>query len=450
MGRKNRNQNVSGRGDNTELPDEQLDDEGLVGDESDDLIFAGDDDSGNEGPAEPLPDDGDDQGSEELPVDELPKEDEADGGAETPTDALPEPIVEPEPVAAVVPEVAAVEPEAQPEPEPEPEVVTDPKEQELRSRLAKKLPAGAAQAWTVAALHLYEKTGAWAPQTKNGNWVEDMRRGKNMKEWSSTELLDWAAGAIKTPRGVEDETIHNELFLRYRLPGNWTDKAAVEYVVNGVKPAYTSKGVLIEDRTRDNTSVNHWTYLELRSALLNEISSPHTVEELVDALRHRLNLNQSYSQEKLLESLADTPTEVSMDNAMLKAKLDEYKSGMTKNGANLTAASAGLHQMMLNKAIRQVLKRDIVGFMEGWQILLNWVNTEYATLFFPEKARFGWSHLTLAKAPLAVFEDLLTLLITTRDPIGRKEAAAIFPMTTMLRHIPDEAERQNLVQFYAQ
>jgi hypothetical protein len=358
----------------------------------------------------------------------------------------PEPETpEPESTAPAVVETPEPEPEA-----PLEEAVEDAApERNLRLELAHVLPAQALKAWPEKHLVLFEKTGAWPEKTRRGNWLEDIRRQANLKDWQTSELEDWLDGKIATPRGVDSDLIVDEIFRRWRLPGNWTLDAVRAFIATGEKPGYTKDGVLIEDRTRDTAPISHWTYLELRAALLGQIEVRHERKDVVAQFRTRLGLRDSYSEEKLLADLDKSQTEVNMDMVVLKHKLEEYKTAMTQHGPHLTEATAAKAQLMLYKVIRDVMKQDPATFAEGWLIILNWINVEYNTLFNMGRAYYGWSKISLSKPALTSFEELLGLMIDTRTPAARMAGTGFRNVETILRHIPSEEERQNIIQFYA-
>jgi hypothetical protein len=208
-------------------------------------------------------------------------------------------------------------------------------------------------------------------------------------------------------------------------------------------------GVLVQDRHRDKKQSFHLTFAEIRAALLGEIQTQFTREELMSQYRKRLGIGSGYSDERLLRELPHQPNEVSMDNSVLLAKLDEYKTAITKNPATQTEQTAGECQGMLYKAIRDVIKRDYNEFVEGWNIILDFVNTNYAALFDPYKARRGWSQVALGKQQLQLFEDLLSVIIATREP-GNRAKKQMYNLEIVLRHLPNENERQNFFMYYAQ
>jgi hypothetical protein len=319
----------------------------------------------------------------------------------------------------------------------------------LRADLTGVLTADALAAWDRDTLLTYVETKAQPTKTARGSWPIDLRRGQSMINWTGGELADWVDGLILTPKGMDEELIYDELYKRYRLPNNWTHEAVKLFVQTGEKPAVTEHGVLIEDRMRDRKTPSQWTHLELRSALLDQIESEHSKEDLVESLKARLGLSAEFSGQRILETLADTPTEASMDNILLKSKLDEYKDAMSKYGKNLTDDTAGKAQVMLYKAIRQVMARDSVGFTEGWNILLDFVNTNYTLLFLPEIARRGYNQLGISKSAALTFEDLMSLLIHTRVPGTRQREAKIYKLDNILRYVPNEEERQNVILYYS-
>lgn len=323
------------------------------------------------------------------------------------------------------------------------------KEDELRARLKGVLPDDALLAWDYKSLLLFDQTGAIPLRTPRGEWPVDIRRRRVIKDWSSNALMDWVDGAIKTPRGIDEHDIYEELARRNRLPGNWSHEQIHTYVKEGTRPAYTDKGVLVDDVMRASNPLSHWTHLEIRSALLEEIESPHSKEDLVDALRMRLGLNNTYSAKRLLDTLADSPTEANMNNSLLKSKLEEFKEVMKKPKMHLSDETAGNAQTALGKTLRKLLQRDPAEFTEGWQIVLNFVNENYSTLFTPEIRYRGWSQLALNKPQAATYEDLLTLIIATRTPATRRNPSTPVVLETVLRHVADEQSRSNVMNFYA-
>jgi len=320
----------------------------------------------------------------------------------------------------------------------------------LRKKLTGKLEADALAAFDQSALTLFDEKRVMPNKTSHLEWPVDIRRTKNMATWTDGALVDWANGEIKTPPGILAETLHDELYRRYRLPGNWTEAAAIEFINTGKKPEATANGVLLEDRARSAAPLTHWTFKEIKAALLGEIDTlNHKTEDLVKVLRQRMGLSNATSQDKILDSLNNGTDEASMDNTILDAKLAEYKQAMTSKGANLSAASAGEAQVVLYNTIRSVLQRDPQQFHEGWLKLLNFVNTEYNVLFVPEKARKGWAQMKLSVAAGRTFEDILSLLINTRQPATRAQDARQYKLERILQYVT-EPERQNVINFYQQ
>lgn len=396
-------------------------------------------------------------GDSDGPEPDFDGEDEEDRALEESPDVddapeVQEPGVDEPPVSEVTTEDAPAAPESEPEPEvpiEAPEV--DPADAELRAELMGVLPAAALKAWPTKHLILFKKTGAYPEKTRRGNWVEDIRRSVALREWQGSELEDWLDGKIPTPTGVDIDKIVDEIFRRWRLPNNWTLDAARAFIFNGERPGYTEAGVLIDDRARDSSQLTHWTYQELRAGILGEIETTHERSKLITQLRTRLGLSESFTETKLLESLDNTIQDVTMEDAVLKAKLEEYKVAMTQYPVrDMTEEYAAKAQVMLYKAIRQVLARDAADFAEGWNTLLKFINDEYNTLFYPERARLGWSALPLQRAALTTFEELLGLMIFTRNPANRLEGAKLYKIDTIMRYVPSEHEKQNLHSYYSQ
>jgi hypothetical protein len=319
----------------------------------------------------------------------------------------------------------------------------------LRNTLAPAVGKDQSEAWSRDEMLMYLIKGLYPQKTARGNWVYDSRRAGRVKSWSASEISDFIDGKLKLDQHVDVSTVWEEAFARYKIPPNWTIEAFVQYVCNGSTPEYSATGLLLNDRYRDAKRVHHLTYREIRGALLGEIQTKFTPEELMTQYRNRLGIGKSYSTERLLAEMPNQPNEVSMDNSVLRAKLDEYKTGITKNPGTQTEETAGACQGMLYKAIRDVIKRDFNEFVEGWNIILDFVNENYTTLFDPYKARRGWSQVALGKAQLTLFEDLLTVIVATREP-GNRAKKQTYNLEIVLRHLPEENQRQNLFMYYAQ
>jgi hypothetical protein len=338
------------------------------------------------------------------------------------------------------------EPADSAEPEPEAPAVRY-SDEELRRKLKGVLEDDALEAWDYDSLYLFETKQVLPHRTPRGEWPVDIRRKRNIKAWTANSLLDWVDGNIKTPKGVDEDDIYAELYRRNKLPGNWSREDAIEYVKTGKKPGYTKHGVLIKDSMRDGAPVSHWTHLELRSALLDEIGSPHSKEEMVDALRKRLGLKDTFSARRLLDTLEESPTEANMNNTLLKSKLEEFRTVMIKPAVHLTEKSAGDAHKALWQTLRDVIRREPAEFHEGWNIVLNFVNDNYNTLFLMERRHRGWSMISLSKSALTTYEYLLTLMVETRAPNARSNPGTC-NLNTILRYVTNEQERSNIIHFY--
>lgn len=320
---------------------------------------------------------------------------------------------------------------------------------DLRASLVEKVGADAAAAWSREQMLTFIETGAYPNKTTRGNWIYDARRTHNTKAWNASELSDFIEGKLLLDRSVDESLVWEEAYARYRAPTNWTIEAFRQFVCDNTRPEVTASGVLLEDRMREQKQAHHLTFRELRAAALGEIEVPHTREDVLSHLRKRLGLSDNHSEERMLAQLPGMTNEVSMDNTFLSAKLEEYKAAMTRNPATLSEETAGAAQGMLYDAVRKVIKREYNEFVEGWNIILDFVNENHVALFDPYKARRGWSQVPLGKQQLALFEDLLTLIIRTREPGNRAAAAKLYNLEIVLRHMPNENERQNLFLYYS-
>jgi len=400
-------------------------------------------DEGNDEPVGELPPA---EGSDEVkPLEESVEDEQAALNAEPQVDpANSDPLFVEPVVETPAPEV--VEPVLE---EPAGEVdYTTYSDGRLRAVLAPMVGKDPSEAWSREDMLLYLVKGVYPSKTVRNNWIYDARRSDRVKTWSTSVLLDFIEERLQLDPHLDMSAIWDEAFARYKVPTTWTVEAFREYVCNGSVPEYTAKGVLINDRQREQKQVHHLTFRELRAALLGEIKTQFNHEQLLSQYRKRLGITESYSEERLLDEMPNQPDEVSMDNSILRAKLDEYKQAITKNPGTQSEETAGACQTMLYKAIRDVTKRPYGEFVEGWNIILDFVNENYSALFDPYKARRGWSQVALGKSQLQLFEDLLTVVIATREP-GNRAAKLSHNLEIVLRHLPNENERQNFFMYYS-
>lgn len=333
-------------------------------------------------------------------------------------------------------------------PAPEEPAPKDMSVSQLRAKLEPIVGKDSASAWSREEMILYFEKGVQPSKTSRGNWIYDARRGLRVTLWSASELLDFVEGRLNLGLHTDEELVWDEVYSRYKVPTNWSREALRQFVCDGSIPEYTPAGVLINDRMRDQKKLGHLTYAEIKAALLKQIDVKFSDSELIGQYRTRLGIGKSISDARLLAELPNQPNEVSMDNVILRSKLEEYKVGFTKNPTHLTEKTAGDCQGMLYKAVRDVMRREYADFAEGWNIILDFINDHYALLFSAEKARRGWPSVALSSQQLALFEDVLTLMIHTRDPKYRAQAAATYNLETILRHLPIESERRNLFMYY--
>lgn len=368
-------------------------------------------------------------------------------------DAQDEPASSEGSASAAAAEGSQDAPKANEEPTEE-SVAVSPKEAEklseadLRAMYSRILPSDTVAAWDYNTLYMYHLKKLVPEKTLRGNWPVDIRRTRTMVDWTSDELLDWLEGTVKAPKSVVESDLWDEIYKRFRMPGNWPREAAKRFALTGERPAYTQNGVLVDDQSRNEKQIGNWTFLELRSALLKEINSDFTDEQLVEQLRLRLGLSQNFSETRLRESLPEMPTEANVDDMLLKSKLDEYKQTMSKSGRALTETTAAQCQGFLYKAIISVMAREPRSFNEGWNILLGWIDENYNLLFTEKLARRGTSRLAMSPTAAATFEDLLTLMIHTRKPGNRAEAAKLYSLDHILRYVTSEEQRANVIAFY--
>jgi len=328
-------------------------------------------------------------------------------------------------------------------------VQTAPEELTLREELAGKLPKEWLETWGDDALRRFKETGEKQRKTLRGNWPSDARRHPSPTKWRINELKDAIDGFIKIKDTETEELVWQELYARYRLPGVWSREEAWMCIEHGVYPKKTPSGLWVNDTQREAKSLADFQYVELRAAILGEIETKFSREELVNAIRDKLCLKSSYDENYLIKKIFPEDN-LSMNDrdVMLKSKLEEYKSVMAPASGEVSDEIAGAAQTMLWDQISKVMARPYPEFREGWNIILDFVNENYNILFKPELAYRGWRNLGFSGVKVTTFEEILALIINTRSTKNRMVQAGIFKPETVIRRITNENIRQNILAFY--
>lgn len=399
--------------------------------------------------------------------DEEPSEDtepEVEGGVpnedstiDPPADVVEEQIEEPAPDTVPENEAKAVEEEQVVTPTEDtkkaplrsPKTIEGEFEAKLPSKLLKLAQAkyGASRGtirWTDAECKAYLDKDILPAKTTQDNWVNDVNRESNLKEWDQSEIIDFVNGEIKVSSKRAAELVWGEIYLRYKLPGNLTIKEAKQYILNNKPIEYTDNGVLVKDDIRESLWLDQWTYKEVRAALLGNIKTKKTHDELVQALRENLDVSDEFSEELLTRNLEKEKFS-KMSNMIFESKLEEYKRGRTAptNGRKVGDANA-----MLLRQVRKLIGKPYPEFKEGWNALTSFVKREENTLFHDRVRYEHWDQVPLSGKDLDAITDLLTLLVLSVDPVNRQKGLGDEMIFDLVRNLGTQEEIEKIVTYY--
>lgn len=136
---------------------------------------------------------------------------------------------------------------------------------------------------------MVESAPATGKLTSNGvPLVDPAREAKSASQWTKTELKAWALHEIQATENASDDQLAEAARQAFDYPAAWTG-ASIRLVLGGdPEPAKTSKGVWVEDITRDSKPLSEWTQWELGALLGGEITSQYTHAEAIEAARQLL------------------------------------------------------------------------------------------------------------------------------------------------------------------
>lgn len=87
------------------------------------------------------------------------------------------------------------------------------------------------------------------------------------------QLKGWLRGEVKS-LSSDAAAIFAEIRSRFKVDAHWTDAAIKTYYTSGQQPKKTSNGLFVEDRLRDITSVEKWSFLEMEAFSKSEFVAP--------------------------------------------------------------------------------------------------------------------------------------------------------------------------------
>lgn len=94
----------------------------------------------------------------------------------------------------------------------------------------------------------------------------------NALQASDKQLKGWLREEITST--AKPELIFAEIRSRFKVDAHWTDAAIVTFYKKGQQPKKTSNGLFVEDRLRDITTVDKWSFLEMEAFAKGEFVAP--------------------------------------------------------------------------------------------------------------------------------------------------------------------------------
>lgn len=303
--------------------------------------------------------------------------------------------------------------------------------------------------WSESISKTYLLDGKLPAQTTRGNWVSDVTRVNRLDKLSDSEYLDFVEGFYDDELNeLEVELCWKAVYERFKLPGNVSFEAAKDKLLHNKDYNLTVDGVLIDCSSRCTLPLSKWTYLEVRAALLNDISrGEHTEEQLLNRFKEILQLPKNANTELITRNLKED-VKSTMYDQLMEAKLEEYKSvriGPNRKGPR----EVGTAHALFLRQVRQLITKEYPVFKEGWNILLGFVKREENTLF-SDKVRYDhWDNVPLQGNDLEALESLLTLvkMSVENSNVGRTLAPSL--VVDLTRYLGPQEDVEKIVAYYS-
>jgi hypothetical protein len=90
---------------------------------------------------------------------------------------------------------------------------------------------------------------------------------------SDLQLQGWLRGEVQY-LGTDEAGLYAEIRARFKIDVHWVDSAIVHFYKTGQHPKKTSNGLFIEDRLRDLSSIEHWSFAEMEAFAKGEFTAP--------------------------------------------------------------------------------------------------------------------------------------------------------------------------------
>ena len=310
------------------------------------------------------------------------------------------------------------------------------------------LPQRALDEWTLRALLDYKDHGIRVELSKRNNYKYSRKRAVKVSDWSTDELLDWMEGDVVPHRSTRTEDLWDEIYLRWKIPSDYTEEAAKAFILDNVVPETTDKGILIEDRRREKTSLLDLTYPELCSIYLDEVSSSFSKTEVKERLKTITRTISEEQFEKVINRFKEGNKNMTTLTDQMIGVLESRKELYIKYGDRVTDDKLANNTKAIYNNLRRVMKADYAEFSEAWRSLLKYVDNNYSLLFNPSQIRRGWYMVELSQANVAVLDRLLTLIVGTRNASTRRSDIKMYNMDHILELVINSKERENMIGFY--
>lgn len=305
--------------------------------------------------------------------------------------------------------------------------------------------------WSNQEIFQWLKTGVKPTLSSGGLYTNSPARANlHAEEWSKDELVGWLKGELSATKSAPEDALMDAVITKWRLPAEWNEEVVKGYVLFNRQPEKTTNGLWVDDQVRARKAAKHWSLEEIRAWAAGEVQPGilATDQELIRESRIRFHLSEGLSDERLKHLVAVMKEEpLSMSIQLVKDALSAYAAGMGP-GVKVTEAEAAGFQQSLYRTFVRVLNMQGREFVDGWTLILDFLNNNRNTLFTEKKRNRGWGQLKMATRDRTTFEQILDLAIRTADPATRYENARNVNLGVALRGITSEASRQLIMQYY--
>jgi len=305
--------------------------------------------------------------------------------------------------------------------------------------------------WSDREIHAWLKTGDTPKKTTGGFYPNSpVRALRNAGEWKREELTDYLRKEIPATKNATYEDLHYAICAKWDCPITWTEADVVAFVLKNIQPKMTRNGLYVNDQARQYKPAVYWKQSELKAWGLGELPASDVASD--EDLRLEVCKRYSYPDrldlatvKKHIATLKEE--ERPMSNVIIKSNLDEYFKGMGPGRRVSEADAAGYQTLMYNTLVRVLAMRGRE-FTDSWGEVLDFVNANLKTMFDAGRAFRGIGQLNLSSRDRKNFEQLMNLLIKTANPATRYQQAKNTSFETVLRDMPSEEIRQQLLAFY--